>query len=226
MSGLEIAGAVLTGLSTISSIQGASRQAAAIKAAGQNQPIVANYQAKLAERQGVAQKQEADYVAAQRRTQAGQERASAQRGAIEQTRRGKLAESAAIAKGAAGGGSVGDFYSTIAGIGAESEYARLASLFEGEDAARGLESQAALDVYGGDEAVRAAKHTAAGYRAGGTMAVGAANTNAATARREGYQSALSTVGSSLMSKYSPSSSGYDPISWNPEPYGPYRTKRI
>ena len=209
---LTIASIGMTAFSAISSISAGNQQAAAIKQAGQNQQAIANYQADLATRQGVVQKQEADYRAAQGKTLAGQNRASAQRAAIEQKRRGDLAQSSAVAKAASGGGSVGDFYTTIAGIGAESEYAKLASLFEGEDAARGYESQAALDAYSGDEAVRAAKYTAAGYRAGGQAEYNAAMNNASTAKRSGYTSAMSTVGSymssagakSLLEKYSPS----------------------
>lgn len=201
----------MTALSAVQSIQGGNAQAAAIKAAGRDQQTIANYQAGLAEREGVVRQNEAKYRADQGKVLAGQQRATAQRGAIEQKRRGDLASSKALAMGAASGGTVSDFYGTIAGIGAESEYAQMASLFEGEDSARGLESQAALDLYEGDEAIRTSKANAAGMRAGGEMAMSTAKTNASSAKRAGYQSAMSSVGSfmtsyggsSLMNKYAP-----------------------
>lgn len=212
--------------SAISAIQGGNAQAAAIKAAGRDQQAIANYQANLATREGVVRQNEAKYRADQNKVLAGQNRASAQRAAIEQKRKGRAAQSKATAMAAAGGGTVADVYGTIAGIGAESEYAKMVSLFEGEDAARGLESQAALDIYSGEEAVRTAKANAAGLRMGGQMAMNTANTEASTAKRAGYQSAISSVasaGGSLMGKYSPSGSGG--ITWNAPrvavKFGPY-----
>lgn len=201
-----VAAMALTGLQVAAQISGAKQQAAAIKAAGRDQAIIQRYQADLSEREGIVQKQQFEYVAGQEKTLAGQERASAQRKAIEQSRRGRLAASKATSQAAASGGTVQDFYGIIGGIGQESEYAKLAALFEGEDAARGLESQSALDLYRGDEAVRASKATAAGYRAGAQMTLNTASMNAKTAKQSGYISAISTVAgraTSLTDKYAP-----------------------
>lgn len=90
---------------------------------------------------GEAAKQSADYQAAQLEQKAGQDRASAQRASIEQRRQATLANSRvqALAGGGGADGSILDFTGEIAG---EGEYNALASLYEGEEMARGREAQA------------------------------------------------------------------------------------
>ncbi|MER2514533.1 MAG: hypothetical protein ABTQ25_19325 [Nitrosomonas ureae] len=147
---------------------GSQREAAGIKAAGK------------------AQLAQAEYRAKQGRQIAGQERASSQRAAIEDRRKGRLAQSRATALAAAGGGTVGDVSGIIGDLGAESEYSALTSLFEGDDRAQQLESQANLDMYDGESAYRAAKYSAK------------------TTKMKGYGD-LIIGGSSLYQKYAPSS---------------------
>lgn len=106
---------------------------------------------------GLARQAALDHQAAQARSIAGQERASSQRGAIEQRRQARLLSSKALARAAAGGGGTDDpTVSNILGdIGAEGEFRALTELFQGEEAARGLEMQADLRVFEGQQAKRA-----------------------------------------------------------------------
>ena len=106
---------------------------------------------------GKAQMQKAQYIADQNRVNAGQERASAQRGAIEDRRKGTFAQSRARALAAAGGGTVGDVSNIIGDLGAESEYSALTTLYQGEDSARQLESSGNLALYEGKSALAASK---------------------------------------------------------------------
>lgn len=126
---------------------GGMKQASAIKAAGR------------------AQLQEAEYRAALGRQIAGQQRATAQRAAIEESRQTKLAQSRAQAVGAAQG-SAGDpsVLNLMAGIGAEGKYNALTAIYEGEDKAQQLESGADLALYEGQSAYRAAKSEASSKR--------------------------------------------------------------
>jgi hypothetical protein len=73
--------------------------------------------------------------------QAGQERASAQRDAIEQRRQAKLVNSAVMARAGGGAGDV-SVVDLMAGNAAEGEYRALLSLYHGEDRAKGLEFSA------------------------------------------------------------------------------------
>jgi hypothetical protein len=148
-------------------VVGGMQQSSAIKAAGK------------------AQLAEAQYRAAQGRQIAGQERASGQRQYIEDKRKGRLAQSRAIALSAAGGGTTGDVSDIIGDLGSESEYSALTSLFEANDRASQLESGADLALFEGRNAYSAAK------------------TNAKTAMFEG----LSKAGGTLFSKYAPTGGG-------------------
>ena len=89
---------------------------------------------------GSAANASAEFQAAQLTQQAGQARASAQRAAMEARRQGRLKASAAQARGAASG--AGGHESLVADIAAESEFAALVALHNGEEVARGMETQA------------------------------------------------------------------------------------
>lgn len=103
---------------------------------------------------GQSQKAAAEYKAAQMNQQAGQDRASAQRDAIEQQRQATLAQSRlrAVAGGGAGDPTVVKLSEDIAG---EGEYRALTSLYNGEERARGLEMAAAGKQLEGSQAVTA-----------------------------------------------------------------------
>lgn len=116
---------------------------------------------------GIAAKQEADYRAAQLDQRAGQERATAQRQAMIERRRGALAKSRAQALAAAGGGgaldpSVADIMGDLEG---ESELNALNALYVGEERARDDESAAVLERYSGQQKKKA------GYLAARTTAL-------------------------------------------------------
>lgn len=98
-----------------------------------------------------------EHQAAQARQNAGQERAAAQRGAFEQRRQGRLLSSKALALAAASGAGAGDpgVEKLLGDIGAEGEFRALSDLYEAEERARGLETQADLKVFEGDQERRA-----------------------------------------------------------------------
>jgi hypothetical protein len=106
---------------------------------------------------GKAQLQQAEFQNESAKVAAGQARASAQRQAIEDRRRGTLAESRARAVAASGGGQVSDVANLIGDLNAESKYAAFTSLYEGETQARDLQNRGALALYEGESANRAAK---------------------------------------------------------------------
>ena len=112
----------------------------AAKAAAENEAVALRHRAALAERAAEAKEQAA-----------GQERAVSQRAAIEQRRRGEFVESRVQAISAASGAGALD--PTIVGIlgdiGRETDIRAETALFEGEEAARGLEFGAAIDRAGG-----------------------------------------------------------------------------
>lgn len=85
--------------------------------------------------------------------QAGQERAASQRVAAEERRKGRLAQSRALALAAASGGGASDPTVTniLSGIEGESEYNALSAMYEGEERARTLETNASITKkYGKD----------------------------------------------------------------------------
>lgn len=114
-------------------------------------------QSKAIKAAGKAQLQQAQFQNESARVAAGQERASAQRRSIEDSRQGRLAESRARAVAASGGGQVSDIANLIGDLNAESKYAAFTSLYEGETRARDLENRGALALYEGESANRAAK---------------------------------------------------------------------
>lgn len=111
----------------------------------------------------------ANYNAEVLQQQAGQERAAAQRDAIEQRRRASIAQSNLQA--AAGGSGLDAGVITLAeGISREGEYRALLSMYEGENQARGLEAQAGAQRYEGK-----VEKAASRWKAAGTIASGAAS---------------------------------------------------
>lgn len=123
-------------------------QASSTLAAGKAEQQAANARA-----QGL------EHQAAQARQVAGQERATSQRAAIEQRRRGRLLSSRALAVAAASGAGAGDptVENILGGIGAEGEFRALSELFIGEERARGLETQADLRIFESEQERRAGK---------------------------------------------------------------------
>lgn len=109
---------------------------------------------------GRAEQAQQQYLAKQMEQQAGQERASAQRSMIEANRKRDLALSRARAVSASGGGSASDILDILTGIESEGEYERQAAIFQGEEAAVGLEHRAAVSRFEGDQAYKAAKKAA------------------------------------------------------------------
>ena len=154
LTAAEIAGAAFGVGSTLFTIMGQIAQGQAQKAAGEAQAVALRHRAALAERAAEAKEQKA-----------GQERAVSQREAIEQRRRGGLVESRVQAISAASGAGALD--PTIVGIlgdiGRETDIRAETALFEGEEAARGLEFGAAIDRAGGHGDIFAAE---AAVRAG------------------------------------------------------------
>lgn len=106
---------------------------------------------------GNAARGQANYQARQMEQQAGQERATAQRAAIEQRHKAALAGSRAQALAAASGGGASD--PTIVGIqsdiAGQGEYNALSALFNGEERARGMETQAQATRFQGQQARKA-----------------------------------------------------------------------
>jgi hypothetical protein len=95
--------------------------------------------------------------AKQREAEANKVQAVKQREGIEANRKYVLAASRARAVMAAGGGGVDE--GIIAGILSEGDYAKDVSLYEGDEAARGLQNQATMDRYSANTA-RVAGHNA------------------------------------------------------------------
>lgn len=93
------------------------------------------------QQQAKAQQAGMDYQAKQLEQQAGQTRATAQRQAMEDRRQATLAQSRVQAL-AGGGGTDESLLNFTGDIAAEGEYTALASLYEGEERALGLEGQA------------------------------------------------------------------------------------
>ena len=105
-------------------------------------------------------------------TQAGQDRASSQRAAIEQRRQARLLQSRAQAVGAASGGAsdptVVNIISRLAG---EGQYRALTALYEGEEMARSKEMQARARRQEAKNTKRAGYISAAGQVLGGASSI-------------------------------------------------------
>jgi hypothetical protein len=146
-------------------------------------------QAQASINEGKAASQVANFQAKQLERQAGQERATSQLAAIEESRKGRLARSRALAVAAASGagtdGSVSDILSDLT---AEGEFNAQGALYEGEETAKGMEVQAAAT------------------RAQGAYAKRGAAYQARSTRRSSYLSSVGNLmagGSSFYSKYWP-----------------------
>ncbi len=134
MGHLAMAAQVLgTVVSTIGQIQKAKAQ----KAAGKAELVAAQHRASLLEA-----------TAASRRQEAGQQRAASQRNLIAERRKGAFVSSRARAVAGASGGATTDptIVSILGDIDLESEYRASLALYEGEEAARGLERDAETDL--------------------------------------------------------------------------------
>jgi hypothetical protein len=108
---------------------------------------------------------------------AGQERASAQRDAMEQQRQARLVSSRALAVAAASGAGADDptVVNIMANIAGEGEYRALTSLYSGETDARALEAEATARRQEAKNTKKAAKFSAIGSIIGGASdAYGAA----------------------------------------------------
>lgn len=120
---------------------------------------------------GLDQQAANEFAARQADDQANAARSTAQRRAFEERRQGRLAASRAQAVGAAGGGAGSfDVVTRVADLESQGEYGALVAMYEGEDAARGMGTQANVMRFEGDQAKKAGKKAATG-----TLIAGAAN---------------------------------------------------
>ncbi len=116
-----------------------------------------------AHNEGKAASKAATFEANQMDEQALEERAYAQRDMIEQKKEANLVKSRALMLSAAGGGASDVTNTNIIGdIHAEGEYRALTALFNGEERARGLETESAVTRYEGKAARRAGNVKAIG----------------------------------------------------------------
>lgn len=113
---------------------------------------------------GKAEKQSAFAQAQQMNQQAGQERAAAQRVALQNRREANVAASRATALAAASGGSATDPTATkiISDITGQGEFNALTSLYNGEERARGMEYGAKAKIAEGSNAKKASQTKALG----------------------------------------------------------------
>ena len=150
----------------------AIQQGQAQRQAGEAQNRAAQYQAQLRNAQAAAMEQGA-----------GQERAAAQRAAIEQRRQGRFVGSRAQAIAAASGGGALDpsIVNLMGDLGSEADFRAATALYQGEDRARSLEYGAVLqratgqgDIYAGEVARRSgiAAQNRSYLTAAGTVASG------------------------------------------------------
>jgi len=140
-------------------------QGNALRAAGEADRIAANNQAALMEQN------------------AGQERATAQRAAVEERRRAGLVSSRARAVSAASGTTGKGITDILGDIEQEGEYRYLTALAAGESAAQGMEYGAAV------------------RRAGGIDAAGAGRAQQDALRMRAASTLAGSVGSTLFQKY-------------------------
>lgn len=119
--------------------------------------------------QAEAAQDAADFTAAQQDQQAGQQRAIAQRKAIEQRRQTGVLESQALAAAGASGAGVSDptVVNELADIKRVGEFNALTALFQGEESATGLEMAASSARRTGIASQQAGRLSAAGTAIGG-----------------------------------------------------------
>lgn len=155
------AGAAAAGTAATSGLIGAGGAFSAVQALQTAGTILslasAVNQASTYNKYGAAQDGAAQFRAAQLEQQAGQERASAQRTAMEARRRAKLAASRAQALSASSGAGALDptVLKLMSGIAGEGELAADNALYQGEERAIGLQTSAAANRYEGSQARRA-----------------------------------------------------------------------
>lgn len=139
-------------------------------------------QGNAADANAKAQQEQLEYQAKVREINAGQERAAAQRRAIEERRQGDLASSRARAVAAAGGGDTFDpsVIDILGDLDAEGQYYSDIAMYEGEERARDLESGAALNRHEGQMARSAGKQAKkqSRFAAASTIMKGGADTMA------------------------------------------------
>jgi uncharacterized low-complexity protein len=113
---------------------------------------------------GQAQNEAARYAAQQAEQAAGQSRAASQRAAEEERRQARIVASRARAAAGSSGAGVTDPTVTniIGDIEGEGEYRALTALYQGEDRARTLETDAALRRFEGRQARKSGMFDAAG----------------------------------------------------------------
>lgn len=177
--------------------------------AGKVAQAQANQQAQIMQAQAAQQQQIAldqqrmlNYQATQMETIAGQERASAQRAALMERRKQRLAQSRATALAAAGTGDTLDpsVINILGDLEAEGSLAARTALWTGEERARDYESTAAMRRAEGEMTASAGIYQAGITRAGAEMTrdAGKIERQAANSRAIGT---LIKGGSSLYDKY-------------------------
>lgn len=143
--------------------------AIALSVLGTTQSANAQQQAgALAAQQGQAQRSAAEFQATELDQQAGQDRASSQHQAVDARRQATFAESRAQALAAASGGGASDptVVTNSARITGEGEYSALTALFNGEERARGLETQGNLARFTGQQQQLAGNYRQDAYNSG------------------------------------------------------------
>jgi hypothetical protein len=113
---------------------------------------------------GNAAKKSAYFKAAQEDMAANEARASSQRAAMEERRKGDLATSRIQALGAASGtdASSGDILKLSSDVEGRTEYQALADMYTGENRAEGLQDAAMGDRFSGDAAQTGSRYQAVG----------------------------------------------------------------
>ena len=144
-----------TGISAYSTIAGSQAASKGLQ-----------FQAQAAEQAGQAAQQAKEFEAKQYGMQAKEARATAQRGALETRRQGRLLQSTLQARAAAGGGGATDpgVLNLAGDIAGRSEYQALLEMAQGENRARGLEDVATGARMTGAAELAKAQGAAAGLR--------------------------------------------------------------
>lgn len=121
-------------------------------------------QANSQKQQGEAQQAQYNYVAAEERTQAGQEAAASQRTAQQQNLQNQYVQSRAQASAAAGGGSATDptIETNAEQIAGQGRLKTLTDIYQGNSASYALNNKANLDQYQGTLANQAGNTKAMG----------------------------------------------------------------
>ena len=129
----------------------------------------ADDQAEQAELQGQQEQVYANWQAAQLKQKANAERASGQRAAIEERKKGDLTMSRARAVAAASGAGAGDptVMNILGNLASDTEYNALSRLYEGDSSAQSLETQANALQWQGAQAAQAGTSLASSTRTAG-----------------------------------------------------------